>query len=172
VEFDEFARGQLPGVVRFAAALTGDSQLAQDLVQDVMVRAYLKWARVSRTDRPDLYLRKMVVNGYLSWRRRWYQRTMRTVGELPDRSDATTADPTGRITDRAELAGLLAGLGRQQQAAIVLRFYEDLTDTEIAEVLGCAPATVRSHISRGLSALRVRARDGESPTIKEEVFPS
>lgn len=163
VEFDELARTQLPGLVRFAAALTGDTQLAQDLVQDTMVRAYLKWARVSRTDRPDLYLRRMVVNGFLSWRRRWYQRTVRTVAELTDGIHPSTDDQIGRIADRDHLAMLLAGLGRQQRAAIVLRFYEDLDDAEIAKVLGCAPGTVRSHISRGLATLRVRIREDTQP---------
>jgi RNA polymerase sigma-70 factor (sigma-E family) len=163
VEFDDFARGQLPGLVRFAAALTGDRQLAQDLVQDAMVRAYLKWGRVSATDRPDLYLRKMVVNGHLSWRRRWYQRSVQPVSDPGDGVPLHGGDPAGRITDRAELATLLAKLGRQQRAAIVLRFYEDLDDTEIGAVLGCAPGTVRGYVSRGLAALRVQLRSDSLP---------
>jgi RNA polymerase sigma-70 factor (sigma-E family) len=170
VEFDDFARAQLPGLVRFAAALTGDRQLAQDLVQDALVRAYLKWARVSSADRPDLYLRKMVVNGHLSWRRRWYQRSVAPVAEPADGPDTSGPDPANRVTDRAELAALLAGLGRQQRAAIVLRFYEDLADAEIAAVLGCAPATVRGYISRGLAALRVQARP--EPASRTTEVPS
>jgi len=154
VDYDEFARTQLPGLVRFAAALTGDTQAAQDLVQDTLVRAYLKWSRVAAADRPELYLRRMLINGHLSWRRRWYQRTVHSVAE-PSSDLGQVADPAGRIADRAQLACLLAGLGRQQRAAIVLRFYEDRSDEEIASVLGCAPVTVRSHISRGLAALRL-----------------
>jgi RNA polymerase sigma-70 factor (sigma-E family) len=160
VDYDEFARAQLPGLLRFAAALTGDTQAAQDLVQDTLVRAYLKWSRVAGADRPELYLRRMLINGHLSWRRRWYQRTVHPVAEPS--SDLATPDPAGRIADRAQLAALLAGLGRQQRAAIVLRFYEDRSDEEIASVLGCAPVTVRSHISRGLAALRLVVRAEEA----------
>jgi RNA polymerase sigma-70 factor (sigma-E family) len=162
LDFDEFARGQLPGLVRFAAALTGDTQLAQDVVQDTLVRAYTRWQRVAGADRPELYLRRMVLNSYLSWRRRWYQRTVHTVADPASGPHPVTADPAGQITDRAQLTDLLAKLGRQQRAAIVLRFYEDRDDDEIAEVLGCAPATVRSHISRGLATLRVRIRTDDS----------
>ncbi len=156
VHFDDFAREQLPGLVRFAAVLTGDPDLAQDLVQEALVRAHEKWARVAETDRPDLYLRKMVVNGHLSWRRRWYQRAVRSVADPTWFREPHTADPAGRIADGAQLKELLSGLSRSQQAAIVLRFYEDRDDDEIASVLGCAVGTVRSHISRGLSVLRVR----------------
>lgn len=158
MDFDEFARAQLPSLVRFAAALTGDTQLAQDLVQDTLVRAYVRWTRVADADRPDLYLRKMVINAYLSWRRRWYQRTVRTVADPAGGPHAVVADPAGRVADRAQLSDLLGQLGRQQRAAIVLRFYEDRDDEEIAQVLGCAPVTVRSHISRGLATLRLRIR--------------
>ncbi|HEY0804626.1 MAG TPA: SigE family RNA polymerase sigma factor [Pseudonocardiaceae bacterium] len=158
LDFDEFARAQLPSLVRFAAALTGDTQLAQDLVQDTLVRAYERWTRVAGADRPDLYLRRMVLNAYLSWRRLWYQRTVHTVADPADGPHPVTVDPAGRVADRAQLSELLGRLGRQQRAAIVLRFYEDRDDDEIAEVLGCSPVTVRSHISRGLATLRLRIR--------------
>lgn len=167
MEFDEFARAQLPGLVRFAAAMTGDPQLAQDLVQDTLVRVYTRLSRVAGTDRPDLYVRRMVLNGYLSWRRRWYQRTVHPVADPAAGPHPRTADPAGRITDRAELADLLSRLGRQQRAAIVLRFYEDRDDDEIAAVLGCSPATVRSHISRGLATMRVRIRTEDVRTNGE-----
>jgi RNA polymerase sigma-70 factor (sigma-E family) len=159
VHFEEFSREQLPGLVRFAAVLTGDRDLAQDLVQEALVRAHLRWSRVAETDRPDLYLRKMVVNGYLSWRRRWYQRAVRSVSDTTWFQEPEAADPATRIADHEQLAGLLSGLSRPQQAAIVLRFYEDRTDDEIADVLGCKAGTVRSHVSRGLAVLRVRMRE-------------
>lgn len=158
LDFDGFAREQLPSLVRFAAALTGETQLAQDLVQDTLVRAYTRMPRVAGADRPDLYVRRMVLNAYLSWRRRWYQRTVHSVADPASGPHPVTADPSGPVTDRAQLSALLARLGRQQRAAIVLRFYEDRDDAEIAEVLGCTPATVRSHISRGLATLRIRIR--------------
>jgi RNA polymerase sigma-70 factor (sigma-E family) len=172
VEYEEFARDQLPGLVGFAAALTGDRQLAQDLVQDTMVRAFLKWGRVASVDRPDLYLRRMVINGHRTWRRRWYQRTVRSVAEMADAPTTTVADSTGQVADRDEIATLLAGLGRQQRAAIVLRFYEDRDDDEIAEALGCAPATVRGYISRGLATLRIKVREEAGARATTEVATS
>jgi RNA polymerase sigma-70 factor (sigma-E family) len=159
VHFEDFSREHLPGLLRFAAVLTGDRDLAQDVVQDALVRAHLRWGRVAATERPDLYLRKMVVNGYLSWRRRWYQRSVHPAADITRFREPAAPDPSVRIADHDQLSGLLAGLSRAQQAAIVLRFYEDRDDDEIAEVLGCAAGTVRSHISRGLSALRIRIKD-------------
>jgi RNA polymerase sigma-70 factor (sigma-E family) len=161
VHFEEFARAELPELVRFAAVLTGDRELAQDVVQDALVRAHQQWRRVAATDRPDLYLRKMVVNGYLSWRRRWYQRSVKSTPDVPKSAETAAPDHADRIADADRLAQLLAALSRSQRAAIVLRFYEDLDDGEIAQVLGCAAGTVRSHISRGLGALRVQIADGK-----------
>ncbi|WIX91787.1 SigE family RNA polymerase sigma factor [Amycolatopsis sp. DG1A-15b] len=161
MHFEEFARAQLPDLVRFAAVLTGDRELAQDVVQDALVRAHQLWRRVAAADRPDLYLRKMVVNGYLSWRRRWYQRSVQTAPDVTKFGEAAVPDHADRIADADRLARLLTGLSRAQRAAIVLRFYEDLDDGEIAEVLGCAVGTVRSHISRGLGVLRVQIADGK-----------
>lgn len=156
MEFEEFCRGQLSGLVRFAAALTGDTALAQDLVQDALVRTWPRWPKVSRMDRPDLYLRRVVVNGHLTWRRRWYQRSVRPSPDPVEAMHPVTADPAARIADADQLAELLGRLNGRQRAAIVLRFYEDRDDAEIAEVLGCEPSTVRSLVSRGLSALRLQ----------------
>ncbi|WIX92997.1 SigE family RNA polymerase sigma factor [Amycolatopsis sp. DG1A-15b] len=161
MQFEEFTREQLPGLVRFAAVLTGDRELAQDVVQDALVHAHRAWRQLAVADRPDLYMRKIVVNGYLGWRRRWYQRSVRPTSDVARFREPTEPDPAGRIADADQLGGLLAGLSRAQRASIVLRFYEDRDDDEIAAVLGCAPGTVRSHISRGLSSLRVRLNEGK-----------
>jgi RNA polymerase sigma-70 factor (sigma-E family) len=161
VQFEEFSREQLPGLVKFAAVLTGDRELAQDVVQDALVRAHQGWRRIAAADRPDLYLRKMVVNGYLGWRRRWYQRSVRPTADVTGFGGPAAPDPAWRIADADQLAGPLAELSRAQRASIVLRFYEDRDDDEIAAVLGCATGTVRSHISRGLSALRVQLTEGK-----------
>jgi RNA polymerase sigma-70 factor (sigma-E family) len=156
VEFEEFCREQLNGLVRFAAALTGDTALAQDLVQDALIRTWPRWPKVSRLDRPDLYLRKTVVNGHLSWRRRWYQRSVRSSPDLAETTHPTLADPAAQIADAGQLAEMLGALNGRQRAAIVLRFFEDRDDAEIAQVLGCEQSTVRSCVSRGLSALRLQ----------------
>jgi RNA polymerase sigma-70 factor (sigma-E family) len=134
--------------------LTGDPHLAEDLVQDTMVRANERWDRIRRTDVPDQYVRRMVTNAYLGWRRTsWFRRSV-PVAEVPE---AAVADPTAERADRSELWGRLAQLPSRQRAALVLRYYEDLPDAEIADVLECAVGTVRSLISRALSALRADA---------------
>src|SRR4051794_36914754 len=137
------ARGQ--ALLRFAYVLTRDADLAQDLVQDALVKAHGKWSRV---DAPDAYVRKAIVNDFCSWKRRRAARDVVT-STLPD----VPALPGGP-EDRAAMWPLLAELPRQQRAVLVLRFYEDLDDDAIAAALGCSSATVRSHASKALAALR------------------
>jgi RNA polymerase sigma-70 factor (sigma-E family) len=146
MRFEEFAAARLSALLRYAVLLTGDREQARDLVQDVLTRALVKWDRIAKVTEPYAYVRRMVTNEHLSWRRR---RRLRTV-PLRD-------DPAGvpvEATDDA-MWQLLATLPRQQRAVLVLRFYEGLSDPEIAEVLGCRPGTVRSNASRALAALRI-----------------
>lgn len=150
--FEEWARVRLPALVRFGAALTGDRALAEDVVQEVLIRAYGRWRRIADMEWPDAYLRRMVVNEYLSWRRRWGRVTPVPALAL----DRTLPDHADAHAERAGVRAQLAGLPRRQRAVLVLRYYEHLTDVEIAEVLGCAAGTVRSLASRALATLRVR----------------
>lgn len=153
--FEAFARRVLPELLRYAGALTGDPHLAADLVQDVMVRAQGRWGRIRRTDHPERYVKKMVTNEHLSFRRRWHTRSVLPVTDeaLHARTPAT-ADPSVRVADHDGLRQRLADLPRRQRAVLVLRFYEDLDDTEIGELLGMTTGTVRSNASRALAALR------------------
>jgi RNA polymerase sigma-70 factor (sigma-E family) len=169
VDFEEFLREQLSSLVRFAAVLTGDSHLAQDLTQDALVRAHARWARIGRMERPDLYVRRMVTNGYLSWRRRWAVRSIQPVADTDRLSRATSPDPAVRLADRDQVTALLATLTRRQRAALVLRFYEGRSDDEIAAILGCTAGTVRSHVSRALAGLRERVRDDQISEATLEV---
>lgn len=152
---DEVVRVYLPGLLRYATVLTGDGHVAADLVQEVLLRAHVRWTRISLLDRPDLYLRRMVTNEHLSWRRRWHVRTIRPATDeviaahaevYADHADAVARDDT--------LWRHLAGLPPRQRTVLVLRYYECLTDAEIATVLGTSSATVRSHASRALATLR------------------
>jgi len=169
VDFDEFLREQLSGLVRFAGVLTADTYLAQDLTQDALVRAHARWSRIGRMDRPDLYVRRMITNGYLSWRRRWAVRTIQPVADADRLSRATVPDPAVRLADQDQVMALLATLSRRQRAALVLRFYEGRTDEEIAAILGCSAGTVRSHVSRALAGLRERVRDDQPTDATLEV---
>ncbi len=154
--FDAYvvSRGRM--LLRFAYLLTGDRHLAEDLVQDVLARAHRRWARIESLHQPDSYLRKGVLNQYLSWRRR-RSSTEHPVADFPEHLAPRQRDHAHPVAERDELWRTLAMLPRQQRAALVLRFYEDLPDEEIGELLGCSPATVRAHTSRALARLRTTA---------------
>jgi RNA polymerase sigma-70 factor (sigma-E family) len=150
VTFEQFAASRLPALLRYAAVLTGDREQARDLVQDVLTRAYAKWSRIERADRPDAYVHRMVTNAFLNTRRRRSPRlvplTRRHAEELPDRPAPEPDD---------DLRTRVWALPRQQRAVLVLRYYEGLADTEIAALLGCSLSTVRSNAARALARLRV-----------------
>lgn len=151
--FEEYAFARGPALIRLARLLTGDEHLAQDLVQDVLARAYARWRRISRTDRPDTYVRRMLVNAHHSWWRRRSSREI-VVAELRDRPHA--GDRTAEIAERDALWRLVRELPPRQRTVIVLRYYEDLDDNRIAEILGCTTGTVRTHAKRALTVLRAR----------------
>lgn len=152
---DELVRTHLPGLIRYATVLVGDQHTAADLVQEVLLRAHQRWQRIALTDRPDLYLRRMVTNEHLSWRRRWHVRMIRPA------ADETLVGHAGTGGDHAEnlarqdaMWRRLAQLPPRQRTVLVLRYYEGLADAEIAAVLGTSAATVRSHAARALATLR------------------
>ncbi|MBF9130722.1 SigE family RNA polymerase sigma factor [Plantactinospora sp. S1510] len=151
--YEEFADSRLPALLRYAVMLTGDPHLAQDLVQETMVRVQLNWRRVVRADVPERYVRRMLTNQYLDWQRgSWVRRVLLRAD--PDEAVVVRVDHAEATVDRDQVWTWLARLPRRQRAALVLRYYEDLPDAEIAEVLGCAVGTVRSAISRALATLR------------------
>jgi RNA polymerase sigma-70 factor (sigma-E family) len=153
-ELDDVIRAQLPGLLRYATVLTGDGQTAADLVQEVLLRAHLRWARIGTMARPDLYLRRMVTNEHLSWRRTWYVRTVRATADEVLAVHSGTHDGPQDLADQDAVWRHVAMLPPRQRTVLVLRYYEGLTDPEIASVLGTSAATVRSHASRALATLR------------------
>ena len=153
MRFDEFAAARLPAVLRFAGVLTGDRGLAEDVVQEVLIRVHKRWPQIRELDHPELYVRKMVVNEYLTWRRRSWR--LIPGGSAQDVDDRFTPDHALGYAERDALLAELGKLPRRQRAVLVLRYYEGLPDSVIAEILGCAPGTVRGYASRALAALRV-----------------
>ena len=155
--FEDFVSSRLAALLRYATVVTWDPHLAEDVTQEVLVRAQLKWARIGRLDRPEAYVRRMVVNEFLSWRRR------RTASPLSRESLEAAAgsvpDHGAAWGERDAVLRLIATLPATQRAAVALRFYEDMTYDDIAEVLGCRVGTARSHVSRALLTLR-----GQLPT--------
>jgi RNA polymerase sigma-70 factor (sigma-E family) len=153
-----FATARLPQLLRYAVVLTGDTDLAQDIVQEVMARTQVRWDKIERSDSPDAYVRRMVLNEYLSWRRTWTVRNVRAVGErLIDLSDRRAESRDHAQVETDELWNRLATLPRKQRAVLVLRYYEQVDDEEIAYLLGCAPVTVRSNASKALKSLRLQS---------------
>lgn len=164
---EEFTATRLPAVLKFAAVLTGDRSLAEDVVQEVLIRASTRWPAIVCLDRPEAYLRKMILNEYLSWRRRSGRLVLSGTGH--DLRDTATADPAADYAERDALLAELAKLPRRQRAVLVLRYYEGFSDPEIAEALGCRPGTVRGYACRALAALRIElATQSASATMREE----
>ena len=151
--FEEFVTARLPAVLRFAGVLTADRALAEDVVQEVLIRASKRWDQLDSLDYPERYVRKMVVNEYLSWRRRNWR--LLPTGAAGDFDDRVTLDHATQHAERDALLAELGKLPRRQRTVLVLRYYQGLSDTEIADVLGCTPGTVRGYASRALAALRV-----------------
>jgi RNA polymerase sigma-70 factor (sigma-E family) len=151
--FDEFAGTRLPALLRFATALTGDPDLAKDLAQEVLIRASRRWHEIGQLDRPEAYVRKMVVNEYLSWRRRsWRLIPSGMSGHL---TGSPSPDPADGYIERQALLAELAKLSQRRRTALVLRYFEGLSDAEIADVMGCTQSTVRGHVFKALAALRI-----------------
>lgn len=162
MRFDEFAAARLPALLRYAVMLTGDPHLAEDIVQETMIRVQLRWRRVRAADHPELYVRRMLTNEYFGQRRKgWFRRTVLR-GEVSP-VGPVVPDPAHATTERDAVWEMLATLPPRQRASVVLRYYEGLADAQIAEVMGCAVGTVRGYISRALSNLRDVLRDPVSP---------
>lgn len=161
MQFEEFTAARLPALLRYAVLLSGDRETARDIVQEVLIRALLRWSRIGGLDEPYAYVRAMVTNEFLSLRRRRRVPTVSLTFEALDGPRQPAAvDRADASIDRDEMWRLLATLPRQQRAVVVLRYYEGLCDAGIADVLGCRPSTVRGYASRALAALRVELTDG------------
>lgn len=156
--FGAFVAARGDALWRSAWLLTGDHQLAEDLVQTALAKSWRAWAKVG-PDGYEAYVRRVLFTTYVSWwRRKW--RGERPTGELPE--VATGAAATAHADARGDLVAALAELPRGQRAVVVLRYFEDLTEQQTADVLGVSVGTVKSQCSRALTALR------SSPRLRSE----
>jgi RNA polymerase sigma-70 factor (sigma-E family) len=147
--FQVFVQQHWRSLNRTAFLLTGDRGQAEDLVQSALEKVHRHWPKVSRMDSPLDYVRRAMVTTAISWRRR------RSSGEIPSLSvDPGSQDPYERIDQRAQLVAGLRRLPAKMRAALVLRYFEDLPEAEVAAALGCSVGTVKSQVSRGLQRLR------------------
>jgi RNA polymerase sigma-70 factor (sigma-E family) len=144
--FADFVRARSPELLRSAWLLTGDWHTAHDLVQTALEKSWPRWG--GRIDHPDAYVRRVMLTTYLSWRRRRWTAEVPTA-ELPETGAAT--EPSDL---RLSLLTALTSLTPRQRAVVVLRYFDDLSEAETAELLGCSVGTVKAHASRGLQQLR------------------
>ena len=149
--FRAYVAGRSPALMRTAYLLTGNRADAEDLLQTALAKTYLAWDRIREREAIDGYVRRVLVNTQTSrWRRRKVDEY--ATGELPERSDGR--DATDDVVLHDALWTALAGLPKRQRAMVVLRYYEDLSEAETADVLGVSVGTVKSTTSRALAKLR------------------
>ena len=142
----------VPAAGRLAYLLTGDRALAEDLVQEAFVRVVGRFRHLRVPDAFEAYLRRTIVNLHTSQLRRW--RLERAYLEREGRAEASTTNPD--VDAREELWRAVLALPPRQRAAVVLRFYEDLSERETADALGCSPSAAKSLVARAMQTLRAR----------------
>lgn len=164
-EFDRFVTARWPALLHLARLLTGgDRHRAEDLLQEALVKLWFAWPRVAG-QAPEAYLRRILVRAAArSARRRWWGE--HPVDTLPD--PPGTADETAAVDERTRLEATLALLPARQRAAVVLRYYQDLPESSVAEALGCPVGTARSLTARGVARLRRLLAETAGPAATAE----
>jgi RNA polymerase sigma-70 factor (sigma-E family) len=149
-EFSEFVNGRWLQLVRLGFVLTGDRGLAEDLAQTALARAYASWPQVRRAGDPDAYVRRVMVNANHS-RFRKRRVAEQLTGTVPEPPPAEVADGSD---NRVTLIAALMSLPLGQRSVVVLRFWLDMTEAQVAQALGCSVGTVKTQGSRALAKLR------------------
>lgn len=161
---EAFAAARGEALVRFAYVLSGDSELAKDLVQSAFAKVLRRWTAIVQGGNPEAYMRRVIVTEHVSSHRRPWRRE-RATERLPESRGGP--DATRLVDDRDAAWRLLASLPRRQRAVLVLRYLEDWSDAQIGAVLACSEATVRSQASRGLASLRGRLSRPGQPSLEQ-----
>ena len=156
-EFSEFMHSRWLQLLRLGFVLTGDTGLAEDLAQTALARAYASWPRIRRARDPDAYVRRVMVNANRSWFRKRRVAEQLT-GMVPE---PAPVEPVGGCDDRVVLMGALMSLPVGQRSVLVLRFWLDMTEAQVAETLGCSVGNVKSQAARALARLRAGTDLGE-----------
>ncbi|RBM11691.1 SigE family RNA polymerase sigma factor [Streptomyces sp. PT12] len=160
--FHGFVRSRWAGLVRTAYLLTGDRHLAEDVAQTALAKAYRSWPHVMRSDNPDAYVRRILVSCHKDRFRK--RRVPEHLMDVPPEAIAAQ-DDMARADERDLLAAALARLPLRQRAVVVLRYWEDLSEAEVAQTLGCSIGTVKSQASKALSKLRATLGQGRIATV-------
>jgi RNA polymerase sigma-70 factor (sigma-E family) len=151
-DFQEFVRAEGDGLARLARLLCGDWHQAEDLVQSALMRCLVAWSRVTAVEDRRAYARRVLVNTYLSWWRFRGRRPETLTAAAPDVFDP--GDAYASVDARAVLLTALGRLPRRQRAVVILRYYADASEREVADLLGCSVGTIKSQAAKGLRALR------------------
>jgi RNA polymerase sigma-70 factor (sigma-E family) len=157
ISFEHFVRTETAGLLRSAYLLTGNAASAEDIVQETLTRLFPRWARVQDATYPQAYVRRSLVNTFLNSRRP-RSATEIVVEDVGDRP--SPVDLAQGVADSDLVWSLLGRIGERQRAVLVLRYFHDWTDADIAAAVGCRTGTVRSLLSRGLTALRTELSAG------------
>lgn len=161
--FEEFVRANAGALLRTAVLITWDDAEAEDLVQECLLRVSVRWRRVQGMDMPVAYARRVLVNLALAGRPRRYRRRFELAAREHDDMSAGGPDEhvdlsaealLHSLNERSELVDALGHLTPQQRTVLVLRYFEDLSEAQVADLLGCSTGTVKSSASRGVARLR------------------
>jgi RNA polymerase sigma-70 factor (sigma-E family) len=164
--FERYVASRQHALLRTAVLLTGgDVATAEDLLQTALSRLYLAWHRVEREAALDAYVRRIMVNQYTSWWRRTWRRqeTSTDPVDLPLQRVPGVVGIDDEVAERAAVWALVQLLPPRQRATVVLRYYEDLSEAQTAEVLGCSIGTVKAASSRAVARLRVLHAEEVTP---------
>ncbi|HEY0700101.1 MAG TPA: SigE family RNA polymerase sigma factor [Micromonospora sp.] len=157
--FQAYVRARAAALSRIAYLLTGDVHEAEDVVQETLLRVVGRWRRVVAQGDPDAYVRRALYHQHISlWRRRRHRPVPH-----PFPPDRPVADPAAAVTGGVALRAALARLAPRQRAVLVLRYFEDLTEVQTADVLGCSVGTVKSQTRDALARLRAIAPELAEP---------
>lgn len=162
-EFAAYAEASWPRLVRTAHMLTGDFHEAEDLVQTTLAKVYGRWSRVPH-DEVDAYVRRSLINNNLSRVRKRRVAHLLTPW-LPETAHRAHRGHAEHVEQRTALLQALGTLSPRQRAVMVLRFWEDLSEPAVAEVLNCSLGTVKTHTRRGLAALRALLQPTDQPPV-------
>jgi RNA polymerase sigma-70 factor (sigma-E family) len=158
--FTSFVVAHGAALLRTACLMTGDRQHGEDLVQTTLAKAYGSWSKVGRADEPLAYVRRIMVNAHLSRLRR-FMSTEQVIETVPD---SGTDDAQSRYADGDEMRRALLELSPRVRTAVVLRYFEDLSEAETARVMGVSTSTVNNQVTKGLAALRALLSPSTAPT--------
>ncbi len=149
--FREFVQDNSRALLRTGWLLTGDWAAAEDLVQSALAKTWPRWGSITRVDAPQVYVRRVMVTTFLGWRR-LRSSTELVVSDVPDRP---VEDPDYAASDlRQALRAAMLSLPPRQRAVITLRYFNDLTEKQTAEILGCSVGAVKSHAFKAIARLR------------------